>query len=678
MNETFASAVLNSLWQGTLLTMAVWVVLRRQTQWSAATRLAIWQLTLAVVLLLPALRQLPLHGWFETVLPAARPASPQAVASPAGSAEAFEVAVPLPPRPVVELPSEEPAEMLLALAVLLGTFQLLRLAVAYFTLRRWKGRSRQATLTPPFALARPVTVRLSSRITMPMAVGYRRPAILLPEALVEQLTPDQMHHVLLHEAAHLERGDDWATLGERLVRAVFAFHPAVYWIGRHLDREREMACDDWVVAHAGATKPYAEALARVAELSLVDRAPILAAGAGRRREIFVRLEALLDSARNRMPAASHPLVLGAGLVLLFVVAQSTPYSHLLGFSSYDTRHVVIDDRARREFKMRGDIEFSVDDRDVVFMAPGAKLVVAAGDRWLPREVELEAGPDGQIKRLYFSGGVRQPFDTEAQRFLSRELSTWLRNEPIHLSERLGRWIAAGGSEEALREIRSVSNTHTKRLYLEELLVKVAPNEEFLRRTLRVAAEIDSDAEKRAFLANTASRFRGYAQPVLTFVDSLHSEHDRREMLTELAAELPLPAFPRLAASIARMNSDHERAEVLLAVLGSSPEEQAPLLAVVAALHSDHDKARVLEHAAERYADAAPVREAFFAGVNAITSGQERREVLQALLRRPDLGPETRDSIAAAAQRIHSEHDRQLILNELSAPPSTPDASRETR
>lgn len=557
--------------------MAVWLVLRRQSRCSAATRLAIWQLTLTIVLLLPALRQLPLDGWIEAALPA-QPAPARPLA-PAALSVDFEAALPTSSRPLVELPSEEPAEVLIAFAVIIALFQLLRLAIAYLTLRRWKRRSQSTRLTPPIRLARPVTVRVSSRITMPMAVGYRRPAILLPEALAAHLTPDQLHHFLLHESAHLERGDDWATLGERLVRAAFAFHPDVYWIGRQLDREREMVCDDWVVAHAGATKPYAEALARVAELSLIDCAPILAAGAGRREEIFVRLEALLDSARNRMPSASHPLVLGAGLLLLFAVAQSTPYSHLFGFGGYHRRHVVSDDQTRREFKLRGDVDFTADDRDVAHMAPGSKLVIVAGDRWLPRQIEIEAGPNGEISRLYFSGGIRQPYDTEAERFLGRELSGWLRNEPINLSDRLTRWLAAGGPEGALREIRTVSNDQTKRLYVEELLLKVSPNEDLLRRTLRVASEISSDSEKRTFLANTGPRFGGLEAQLLTFVDTLNSDHDRRRMLVDLFAELPASALPRFAASVARLNTDHDRAEILLQILGASAEHQAPLLAI---------------------------------------------------------------------------------------------------
>ncbi len=674
MTETLSGALLNSLWQGSLLTLAVWLVLRRQTRWSAATRLAIWQVTLAVVLLLPALRQLPLHRWFDSAPPVPA-AAPPASAAPAID---FAAALPTPARPLVELPSEEPAEALLATAVLLAAFQLFRLAVAYLVLRRWKRKSQPAELVPPILLARQVAVRLSSRISMPMAVGYRHPAILLPEAIVRDLTPAQLEQVLLHESAHLARGDDWATLGERLVRALFAFHPAVYCIGRQLDREREMACDDWVIARSGCTKPYADALARVAELSLPDRAPLLAAGAGRRKEIFVRLEAMLDSARNRIPSASHPLVLGAGLLLLFAVAQSTPYSYLFGFGNYHRRHVVDDGQTRREFKLRGDVEFTADDQDIAHMPPGSKLILVAGDRRAPRQLEIESQPNGEITRLYSAGGVRQPYDQAAQRFLARELSTWLRNEPINVSERLSRWLAAGGPESALREIRTVTNDHTKRLYLEELLVKVPPTEELLRRTLRAAAEISSDHEKSTFLVNTAPRFRGYDGPVLSVIDTIPADRERRELLTALAPELPLVALPRFASSVARIDSDHDRAEILLAALTSSGESQSALLTVVPAINSDHEKARVLQHAATLYRDVPPVREAFFAAVHTISSDRERREVLEALLRRPALSPETVNAIAQAAQQLTAEHEREALRSQLPAQPNAPAASQEAR
>ncbi|GEM_PF-5258094 len=72
MIESFPSALANSLWQGGRLSLAVRFVLRHLTTYSAATRLAISQVTLAVVLLLLALRQFPALSLFEKPTPVAR------------------------------------------------------------------------------------------------------------------------------------------------------------------------------------------------------------------------------------------------------------------------------------------------------------------------------------------------------------------------------------------------------------------------------------------------------------------------------------------------------------------------------------------------------------------------------------------------------------------------------
>ena len=174
----------------------------------------------------------------------------------------------------------------------------------------------------PTYLKRAKKVMASGDISMPMAVGYFRPAILLPSAMLENLTTEQLRHVLLHETAHLLRRDDWASLAERLLRAMFAIQPAVYFIGRQIEREREIACDDWVVEQSGEAKPYARSLARLAELGSSSRAPILATEVGGKKQIFARLEPLLDRTRNRIPAVSEPLVLVACVILLVAVSTA--------------------------------------------------------------------------------------------------------------------------------------------------------------------------------------------------------------------------------------------------------------------------------------------------------------------------------------------------------------------
>ena len=111
-----------------------------------------------------------------------------------------------------------------------------------------------------------------------MAAGFLTPAVLIPDHLQGQLTPEEFHCVSLHECAHLARYDDWLNILGRSVRALATLHPVVWWILRQIARECEAACDDWVVARTGAAHSYAEALTRIAELRVEARNTVLASG----------------------------------------------------------------------------------------------------------------------------------------------------------------------------------------------------------------------------------------------------------------------------------------------------------------------------------------------------------------------------------------------------------------
>ncbi len=77
----------------------------------------------------------------------------------------------------------------------------------------------------------------------------------------------ELDQVLLHDAAHLARRNDWSNLAQQVVVALFRFNPAVLWISRQLSLEREIACDDRVTLATGTTKRYALCLTKLAELA---------------------------------------------------------------------------------------------------------------------------------------------------------------------------------------------------------------------------------------------------------------------------------------------------------------------------------------------------------------------------------------------------------------------------
>src|SRR5207248_10974238 len=99
-----------------------------------------------------------------------------------------------------------------------------------------------------FSSSRRVALTTTERVNVPAAIGFFKPMIVIPAWALRELTPAELNIVLLHEFAHLRRGDAWTNLLQKIVRSLFLFHPAVCWIESRLSLEREMACDDQVVA----------------------------------------------------------------------------------------------------------------------------------------------------------------------------------------------------------------------------------------------------------------------------------------------------------------------------------------------------------------------------------------------------------------------------------------------
>ena len=91
------------------------------------------------------------------------------------------------------------------------------------------------------------------------------PQLFSPQGCCHSFQPGRSRSILLHELAHLRRWDDWTNLAQKIVKAVFFFHPAVWWIENHLTLEREMACDDIVLAQTASPRDYASSLISFAE-----------------------------------------------------------------------------------------------------------------------------------------------------------------------------------------------------------------------------------------------------------------------------------------------------------------------------------------------------------------------------------------------------------------------------
>jgi beta-lactamase regulating signal transducer with metallopeptidase domain len=175
--------------------------------------------------------------------------------------------------------------------------------------------------------SRHVTLATSERVRVPAALGLWSPMIVLPAWALEELPAAELSIILRHEFAHLRRWDDWTNLVQKIVRAVFFFHPAVWWIESRLSVEREMACDDIVVAETDNPIGYASCLVTLLERSLAQRGWTMAqAIVHRAREASERVAQILDKNRPAARGISKPVLglVGTFAALCVVMLPATP------------------------------------------------------------------------------------------------------------------------------------------------------------------------------------------------------------------------------------------------------------------------------------------------------------------------------------------------------------------
>ncbi len=89
--------------------------------------------------------------------------------------------------------------------------------------------------------SRPFQICLTSEASIPITLGGLRPTILIPTKLADD--PKALRMTLVHECIHIRRYDDLAHFLERVVSALFAAHPLVDPLRKHVAEAREQACD---------------------------------------------------------------------------------------------------------------------------------------------------------------------------------------------------------------------------------------------------------------------------------------------------------------------------------------------------------------------------------------------------------------------------------------------------
>ena len=314
-------------WQMLLVLTGAWLALAIDRSRSATLRYRIWLIAILLAAALPLLNVICAH------LPGPIILAPLPIVSTAA-----------PPRdPIV--PAAAPGfwwpslvwPALFATWVMGAVVSLGRLAVSFWKVGEVKRAARIDTTSGVTAGcnasvvlpedARAVPIRLSNDIQSPGLAGLFRPVILLPADIISWTTSEERASILMHELAHITRRDHLVSLLQSILKSLLFFHPMLRYACNQLSLERELACDDRVLALGTEPRAYAESILKAAERSFLTDVVHQTASFASKRKLERRIDMILDTNRTLWPSRQWrflvlPLALMGGITWLVMPAAN--------------------------------------------------------------------------------------------------------------------------------------------------------------------------------------------------------------------------------------------------------------------------------------------------------------------------------------------------------------------
>jgi beta-lactamase regulating signal transducer with metallopeptidase domain len=169
---------------------------------------------------------------------------------------------------------------------------------------------------------RPPRVVVSTRVSSPLIWGIGRPTMIWPAHLASRPSSSassSWEGIVVHELAHLKRGDHWVGVLEIIATLLWWWNPLLWYVRHQVHENAELACDCWVVATLPhGRRAYAEAILDICQSLMKTVVPVPACGVrhGPRRSLERRLAMIL---RERV----HFRIPRSGLLALTLLALIT-------------------------------------------------------------------------------------------------------------------------------------------------------------------------------------------------------------------------------------------------------------------------------------------------------------------------------------------------------------------
>ena len=618
---------------------------------------------------------------------------------------------------------------------LLSLVMLARLAGGYQELRRlksgaipapdhWEARLRR--LCAMNGVRRRTRLLISKRVAGPVSLGFLNPAILIPRAFLDTLSDAELDHIVMHELAHLQRRDDWTNLVQRLIEAALPIHPAVYCLSRRMSLEREMACDDWVIAATGTAKPYAASLTKVAELSQFGPEGILAASAtGSQSQLLRRVRHMLDRTRNAAPKVAIGPLLAAVAAVIGLVYLGARAPQMIAFAQNppgqnNQQEVAVREAPRAPRALHPVSIASLNSRAqlasyaspspaAALTAPGSPASQAAASP-LTATVPLAAlaalvpvapavSPQSSDTHMEFTtrtgwmslkvkidGAIEFTDDDHDIRSLSPH---------GHFTVEEGGWLSERGYDVKADANGNLTKTYSigrtskpldddGRVWLARLLPQMIRDTGIgagprVARILRqggppaVIAEIGlihGDGSRRVYLEQLFSQATLNTEQLkdsAKLIRGISSDGDKAQVVIAVDEKyFSGDLRPYLFDAAESINSDGDKRRVLSDIVKKDAGNTESLVrATRAARHisSDGDKAEVLSEIADPYRANDELHMVYFEAVNSISSDGDHARVLSKLLGTHGDDGDTVARVLHSAGRISSDGDKARVLKE---------------
>jgi tetratricopeptide (TPR) repeat protein len=185
--------------------------------------------------------------------------------------------------------------------------------VLIFWVREWRRIRSALKAASPLDLKTPIPALSSPERIEPGVVGIFRQVLLLPQGMIDRLTPAQLEAILFHELCHARRRDNLAAAIHMLGEALFWFYPPVWWIERKLVAEREKACDEEVLRVLREPEAYAQAILNVCKF--YKESPIVCVSGVTGSNLRKRIEAIMGQRIVRNLGLGKKVLLAAAATM---------------------------------------------------------------------------------------------------------------------------------------------------------------------------------------------------------------------------------------------------------------------------------------------------------------------------------------------------------------------------